>query len=48
MNLELKFLLYINFNYFGFALYAAVVVCVALILVARNATAGSGYRPSIR
>ena len=44
----LKFLLHIHFNYFGFGFYAAVVLCVALILAARNANAGSGYRPTIR
>ncbi len=47
-SVALKFLLHIHFNYFGFAFYAAVVLCVALILAARHANAGSGYRPSIR
>ena len=44
----LKFLLHVHFSYFGFAFYAAVVLCVALILVARRANAGSGYRSTIR
>jgi hypothetical protein len=44
----LKFLLHIHFSDFGFAFYAAVVLCVALVVVARRATAGGGYRSAVR
>jgi hypothetical protein len=44
----LKFVLHIHFNDFGFAFYAAVVLCVALVVIARRATAGGGYRSAVR
>jgi hypothetical protein len=44
----LKFVLHVHFSYFGFAFYAAVVLCVALIAVARRANGAVGYRPRIR
>jgi hypothetical protein len=45
----LKFLLHIHFSDFGFAFYAAVVLCVVLVLAARRANAGGAiYRPGIR
>ena len=39
-GVALKFVLHIHFSFFGFAFYAAVVLCVALVLVARRANAG--------
>jgi hypothetical protein len=44
----LKFVLHIHFHYFGFAFYAAVVLCVALVVIARRANAGDGYRVGLR
>jgi hypothetical protein len=44
----LKFLLHIHFNYFGFAFYAAIVLCLALVAVARKANGATGYLPGVR
>ncbi len=44
----LKFVLHIHFSYFGFAFYAAVVLCLLLVAVARRANGAPGYRPGIR
>ncbi len=44
----LKFVLHIHFSFFGFAFYAAVVLCVALVAIARRANAGEGYQAGLR
>jgi hypothetical protein len=44
----LKFVLHIHFSDFGFAFYAAIVLCVALIVIARRATAAVGPSSEVR
>jgi hypothetical protein len=44
----LKFVLHIHFSEFGFAFYAAIVLCLALVAVARKATGATGYLPGVR
>jgi hypothetical protein len=46
----LLLVLHIHFHFFAFAcaVYAAVVLCVALAFVARQADTGGGYRSGIR
>ena len=44
----LKFALHVHFAYFGFAFYAAVVLCLALVAAARKANGADGYVPGIR